>query len=147
MGTGVLCSDWNQSGVMINIENLKILADYAENHDPARFDMSNFARSPTGKSYEPSDKRLHECGTICCFAGLGPTSGIDAVGDVGWFSYVKRIFTDDIHVHLYLFSGCWANSHFNTLQDAIARARTVIALGAAPDDWTWSDPKVLEVEL
>jgi hypothetical protein len=130
---------------MINIENLRILADYAEKHDPARFNMRSFARSADGAHCGPTDERVHECGTICCFAGLGPMAGIEAKVDEGWDDYIGRVFANNVSAWGYLFSGNWAGTPFNTLQHAIARARTVIELGDAPDGWTWYDPKVLEV--
>jgi hypothetical protein len=132
-------------------DNLLKLATYLETlpDDYEQFDMRDYMMEPDGddrrcwQAVDITERSKPVCGTVACAVGHGPAAGIRVYGDDCWQSYADRVFgfLPD-HGFDYMFSSGWSIDD-NTPKGAAARIRTYVALGHAPDDWSFEDAKVL----
>jgi hypothetical protein len=119
----------------MNINNLKILADYLESLPVGYedFDMGVFAKDEFGEELPPT---AHQpCGTSMCAVGHGPNAGLAPLEtEDDWSKYAERVFGEPWFYRNmdWCFSGVWDGS-YPTMDHAIRRLRYVIKHGRAPN--------------
>lgn len=129
-------------------DNLLKLADYLATlpDDYEQFHMYAYMATSTGGYWETfalEERSKPVCGTVACAVGHGPAAGIRLYGDDCWESYADRVFGEmDNDDFQYMFGSSWSD-YDNTPKGASARIRTFVALGKAPQDWHFNNPKVM----
>jgi hypothetical protein len=130
-------------------DNLLKLAAYLETlpDDYEQFDMTGYMMARDGHywdSLEIEERSKPVCGTVACAVGHGPAAGIRLYGDHSWEDYSDRVFgefEDTPSCWDYMFSSIWSEID-NTPKGAAARIRKYVALGHAPEGWSYVSAKV-----
>lgn len=126
----------------MNIENLKILADYlaALPKDYEHFDMGVFCKeedsiSKRARELEPEEAK-NVCGSSMCAVGHGPNAGLEPQKSESWIEYAERTFGRYWwdRTMQWCFSGGWDGS-FPSIDHAIDRLCFVVKSGEAPDEF------------
>jgi hypothetical protein len=125
--------------------NLLKLAAYLDTlpDDYERFDMYEYMKDEDGDVVWITTQNKPTCGTVACAIGHGPSAGVRVYGDTDWGDYADRVFGRlPDRCFDYMFSSGWTY-YDNTPKGAAARIRTYVALGAAPEGWSYEDAKVM----
>lgn len=112
----------------MNRENLETLATFLEQLPQDKFSMQTYARDEHG---EGLDLEVHECMSIGCAVGWGPTAGLPvSTEDLGWASYSQRVFGIEFQSNEWnwCFGWDWHRSD-NTPTGAAARIRHLMNHG------------------
>lgn len=117
---------------MINAINLEILAKHLDKVPEKDFDMSWYAYD---EHKDTLDVQQHECMTVGCALGYGPSAGLPVIEtDRDWLSYSRRVF--GLHIDQpewdWCFSGVWEHRD-NTPAGAAKRIRHLIEHGLPAD--------------
>lgn len=118
---------------------------YTEPIEAERFDMDHFSvlKTDDGQVFRCVGP-MHQgsaCGAVCCAIGWGPSAGIAADGEFGWWSYCDRNFIEipedeepeTVVEWCWCFDTGWAGAD-NTAKGAAKRILWLLLFGV-PSDW------------